>query len=119
MIKLQAPGGILLCAIAGTYLPATGGTHLSATGGTPRASRAHILLPMKRAYFVQELMGMGMAKFGESILKMVLKSVFCLMFQNPFLRQVSLLMDNGYFLLEVLLFNLEVVFIGIPTYMYA
>ena len=40
MIKLQAPGGILLCAIAGTYLPATGGTHLSATGGTPRASRA-------------------------------------------------------------------------------
>ena len=40
MIKLQAPGGILLRAIAGTYLPATGGTHLSATGGTPRASRA-------------------------------------------------------------------------------
>ena len=40
MIKLQASGGILLCAIAGTYLPATGGTHLSATGGTPRASRA-------------------------------------------------------------------------------
>lgn len=40
MIKLQAPGGILLRAMAGTYLPATGGTHLSATGGTPRASRA-------------------------------------------------------------------------------
>ena len=45
MIKLQAPGGILLCAIAGTYLPVTGGTHLSATGGTPRASRAFMSTP--------------------------------------------------------------------------
>ena len=51
MIKLQAPGGILLCAIAGTYLPATGGTHLSATGGTPRASRANYLkIPKSTIY---------------------------------------------------------------------
>ena len=48
MIKLQAPGGILLRAMAGTYLPATGGTHLSATGGTPRASRANNGLVLSR-----------------------------------------------------------------------
>ena len=61
MIKLQAPGGILLRAIAGTYLPATGGTHLSATGGTPRASRATNYIWQYRFKFI--IVSLSMKEF--------------------------------------------------------
>lgn len=75
MIKLQAPGGILLRAIAGTYLPATGGTHLSATGGTPRASRAHGIRQVRdiRYYSYEELQHLnGFGVFCMSELRRIL-----------------------------------------------